>query len=311
MAPFGAKTTAQQVVQGLDLSGKGALVTGGNSGIGAKTVEALASAGADVILTSRSLEAGQKVADEINAGGVKGSVSVVPLDLADLSSVHTLSHNLVQQKQRLDMVVCNAGVMACPEQRTKEGFELQIGTNVHGHVALIEDLLPHLKSQGHPVRVVVLSSIAHNMPSWQAPRPLVKMDDMHFLHGRKYAAWTAYTQSKLGNIYMAKHLANREQGSNVKFYAVHPGVIRTKLGRHSKGFKFMTTFMPWAMSVKSVEAGAATSCYAATSPAVENHSGAYLADCNIAEPSNLACNADLAAQFYHHVLSEVKAGKPL
>lgn len=316
MTAFGHYTTAREVVQGLDLTGKVALVTGGNAGIGTKTVDALACAGCHVLLTSRSVEAGKRVAEDVGKAGAKGKVSVMQLDLADLASVHALTKELLHQRQRLDYIILNAGVMACPQGKTKQGFDLQLGTNVHGHAALLEDLLPHLTAQRHPVRIVWLSSEGHRIPQWSGAG--VDLDDLHYTKGKRtYRPFPAYGQSKLGNILMCKEAARRLEDTNVKFYAVHPGTISTNLLRHQSWLQWGATIAQWVVGVnwilglKTPEQGASTSVYAATAAALEDHNGAYLSDCAIVKPSALAVNATLTSKFYDRVLAEINAGRPL
>ncbi|PSC68474.1 WW domain-containing oxidoreductase [Micractinium conductrix] len=290
--PLGHRSTALEALQGADLTGKLAVVTGGNSGIGVETVKALAHAGADVMLCSRSVEAGDRVAAELQAGGVKGKIRVKQLDLADLASVKAMGAELAASLPRLDLLILNAGVMACPKGTTKQGFETQIGTNHFGHFYLTQLLLPKMKAQGAPARVVVVSSSAHTMVKG------IPLDDINFEH-RKYGAWSSYGQSKLANVLFAKELARRlgEEGSPVKAFCLHPGVIKTNLQRHM-GFSafLLNTFAGPFM--KTVPQGAATSVYSATAPELEQRSGAYLADCKVAAASKAGQDAELAKAFW-------------
>lgn len=307
---FGARTPAMEVVKDVDLTGKTAVVTGGNSGIGTETVRALASAGARVLLTSRSVEAGQKVADQLKADGVKGPIEVVQLDLADLASVAKVSAQLAAEP-RLDLIVLNAGVMACPQSYTKDGFEMQIGTNHFGHFALTEPLVPKLIAQEFPSRVVALASIGHKFQRG----PFV-FDDLHYKN-RAYTRYGAYGQSKASNILFAKELAARTEGSKVQAFAVHPGVISTNLMRHHinpDGFfggvqrSFMNALAGWG-GTKSIEAGAATSVYAAVSPDLEGKSGAYLADCKVATPSKIVSDPEAAEKLWEVTKEQIEAAR--
>ena len=193
-----------------------------------ETVRALATAGADVVLCSRSVEAGQAVADELAAGGgLKGSLTVKQLDLADLHSVRAFADGVAAACPAIDLLVLNAGVMAMPHTLTKQNFEMQWGTNHVGHWYLTSLLLPKLVAQGTPVRVVAVSSMAH------AFAKEMPMDDLNW-ETRKYGSWSSYGQSKICNILFAKELSRRmaAEGAPVAAFSLHPGVIRTNLSRH-------------------------------------------------------------------------------
>ncbi|BDA50602.1 Retinol dehydrogenase 14 [Coccomyxa sp. Obi] len=289
-------TTAMEAIQGVDLTGKTSVVTGGNSGIGVETVRALASAGSRVILTSRSVEAGQVVAKQLKAEGVKGDIIVKQLDLADLQSIRQFSKAFKAEERAPDLLILNAGVMACPLSYTKDGFEMQIGTNHFGHFALTRELLPSMKALKTPARVVAVSSRAHEMGS-------IFLEDLHY-RNRPYSAWGSYGQSKLANILFAKELARRLEGSNIKAYSLHPGVINTPLGRHVYGESYVGAAAKLVIGVlawpwfKSPAQGAATSITAAVSPDLEAHSGVYLHDSQIKEPSKAAQDMDMAAELW-------------
>ncbi|KAL3136276.1 hypothetical protein ABBQ32_007283 [Trebouxia sp. C0010 RCD-2024] len=200
-----SRVTAEEVLRGQDLSDKTVVITGGNSGIGQETVRVLAGAGAKVIMTSRNLAAGQKVATELMQGKGKGQILVAQLDLADLTSVASFAQQL-SQEPRIDALICNAGVMACPLSYTKDGFERQIGTNHFGHFYLFQLLESKLASQDFDTRVVVVSSAGHAIVDhWQA----VDLTDIHFKNGRSYGKLIAYGQSKSANIMFAKQIAAR------------------------------------------------------------------------------------------------------
>ena len=194
-----AKSTAADVVAAHRLKlppyvtrGGVAVVTGGNSGIGAESAKALLDAGCFVVLCSRDTEAGTKALADI--GAAEGRARVQQLDLADLDSVKAASDEIAAKEGRVALLLNNAGVMATPLQQTKQGFELQIGTNHLGHFALTRLLLPLIEDDG---RVVTVSSTAHTMGS-------VDTSDLSFAHGRSYSAWGAYGQSKAANILFAK-----------------------------------------------------------------------------------------------------------
>jgi NAD(P)-dependent dehydrogenase (short-subunit alcohol dehydrogenase family) len=293
---FGRSTTAIQAIEGHDLTGRTAVVTGGNSGIGVETVRALAYAGAHVILCSRSIEAGEKVAQEILADKerpIKGTITVRQLDLSDFASIKTLGTALAKEYPKIDILINNAGIMACPLSRTKQGFEQQLGVNHIGHFYLDSFLLPSLKAGGtpeYPARLVAVSSYAHTFGA-------IDLEDLNYEKGRTYGAWSAYGQSKLANILFVKELVRRmeEEKANVLAYSLHPGSIVTNLQRH-QGFldyvfsKFFHVFM------RNIEQGAATSITAATAEGLPN--GSYLSACQVDKPIKAALDADLAKKFW-------------
>ena len=263
--PFGAQTTAAEVLDGVDLTGKRAIVTGGASGIGRETARVLADAGADVTIGVRDLDAGTKVAAEIGARAAL-------LDLADQGSVQAFA---TAWTGPLDILVLNAGVMATPLGRTKEGWELQFATNHLGHFALATGLHDSLV-QG--ARVVAVSSVGHINGD-------VRWDDVNF-ERHPYDPWQAYSQSKTANILFAVEAAQRWPGIAVN--ALNPGrITSTNLGRHIGDIgNSPTTFDATSTDVswKTIEQGAATSVLLAASPLVEGVTGKYFEDCNEAGP---------------------------
>lgn len=272
--PFGAKSTADEVIAGVNLTGRRAIVTGGASGLGRETARALASAGAEVTIAARNLEAGSITAEEITAKTGNSNVHAARLDLADLASV---AEFVTGWTGPLHILVDNAGVMANPEQRTAEGRELQFATNHLGHFALTVGLHDALKAAGH-ARVVVLSSVGHvNGP--------VRFDDLDFTK-EPYDPWLAYAQSKTANILFAVEAAKRWAGDGITVNALNPGRIwETNLGRHIETPP--PTFDPSGqsgVSEKNIAQGAATSVLLAASPLVEGVTGRYFEDCQEAEP---------------------------
>lgn len=284
---LGYRTTAEEALRGADLRGKRAIVTGGNSGLGAETVRVLAGAGADVVLCSRSVQAGQVVADAIAAAGAPGKVTVAELDLASLPSVGRFAASAAATALPLHLLVLNAGVMAPPLGRTEQGFETQIGVNHIAHQYLTGLLLPGIKAQGEPARVICVSSVGHKMGT-------IVLDDLNY-ERRSYSRWPAYGQSKLANILFTKELARRlrEEKSAVEAFVLHPGVIPTPLGRHMGWLGTMLNAVSSKFQ-KTVPQGAATTVWAATAPELAGRSGAYLADCQVAEPNRQAQDADMA-----------------
>lgn len=268
--PFGAQSTADEVIAGVDLTGRRAIVTGGASGLGRETARALASAGADVTIPARNLDAATQAVLEI------GNPNLHPahLDLADLASVAEFVESWTGP---LHILVDNAGVMANPEQRTPEGRELQFATNHLGHYALTVGLHDALKAAGD-ARVVVLSSVGHvNGP--------VRFDDLDFTKA-PYDPWLAYAQSKTANILFAVEAAKRWAGDGITVNALNPGRIwETNLGRHIDAPP--PTFDPsgkTGVSEKNIAQGAATSVLLAASPLVKGVTGTYFEDCRQAEP---------------------------
>ena len=272
--PFTADTTAAEVIAGVDLSGKRAIVTGGSSGIGTETARALASAGAEVTLSVRDVEAGTRVAGNIIAATGNTNVFVEQLDLSDQMSVAAF---VSRWSGPLDILVNNAGIMATPELRTKEGWELQFATNHLGHFALTTELHDALQAAGQS-RVVVVSSVGHVNGE-------VLFDDLDFAQ-HPYDAWAAYSQSKTANILFAVEAAKRWASDGIAVNALNPGRIAdTNLSRHMETPP--ATFDPkgsTGVSVKTIEQGAATSVLLAASPLVDGVTGRYFEDCQEAVP---------------------------
>jgi NAD(P)-dependent dehydrogenase (short-subunit alcohol dehydrogenase family) len=275
--PFGAQSTAAEVVAGVDLTGRRAIVTGGSSGIGVETARALAATNAEVTLAVRDVEAGRKVAADIAATTGNERVLVAPLDLADQGSVTAF---VASRRGPLHILVANAGVMASPETRTPEGWELQFAVNHLGHFALTTGLHDALKAAGD-ARVVVVSSVGHVNGE-------VLFDDINFDH-HPYDAWAAYSQSKTANILFAVEAARRWAAAGISVNALNPGrIAATNLARHIGEISAApASFEPdksTGVSVKNIEQGAATSVLLAASPLVEGATGRYFEDCEEAGP---------------------------
>jgi NAD(P)-dependent dehydrogenase (short-subunit alcohol dehydrogenase family) len=219
-SPFGWASTAAEVIAGIDLTGKRAIVTGGASGIGVETGRALASAGAEVTLAVRNLEAGRATAAEITSTTGNDKVFVAPLDLSDQASVAAFVANW---QGPLDILINNAGVMASPLMRTPQGWEMQFATNFYGHFALSLGLHDALAAATH-ARVVSVSSSGHISAG-------VDFDDIHF-DRRDYSPWAAYSQSKSADVLFAVEATKRWAADGITVNAGHPGAIRTALQRH-------------------------------------------------------------------------------
>ncbi|GAA1871161.1 SDR family NAD(P)-dependent oxidoreductase [Pseudonocardia ailaonensis] len=282
-SPFGADTTATEVVAGLDLTGRRAVVTGAASGIGIETARALAAAGACVTLAVRDLDAGAATAAAITESTGNDFVSVARLDLADRTSIRAFVANW---DGPLHMLVNNAGVMATPLTRTPEHWELQFATNHLGHFALATGLFPALVA-ADGARVVSVSSGAH----LRAP---VTFDDIHF-HGRPYDPWLAYGQSKTANVLFAVEANRRWAGDGIHVNAVMPGGIRSGLQRHlDRAALDAMEERAGAVGWKTPEQGAATSVLLAASPLVEGIGGRYFEDCAEALPATGAYGRGVA-----------------
>ncbi len=275
---FYAKSTAMEVIEGIDLTGKVAIVTGGYSGIGTETVKALASAGATVVVPARRKAAAEEALAEIADKAV-----IMEMDLADLSSIRAFAEAFTKTDRPLDLLINNAGIMACPLTRVGPGWESQFGINHLGHFELTRCLLPALQKAEAP-RVVALSSTAHI-------RGDVIWDDPHF-NNIEYNKWDAYAQAKTANSLFAVGFDDRYKKDGIRAFAVHPGGIFTPLQRHltleemvALGWKNPDGSMPEAVQAlfKTPEQGASTTVWAATSPKLQGHGGVYCEDCDIAQ----------------------------
>ena len=276
--PFKWETTAAEVVAGFDLGGSRVIVTGGASGIGLETARALAATGAEVTLAVRDADAGQRVAAEIVATTGNTHVLVANLDLANRASVASF---VAAWEGPLDVLVNNAGVMACPETRTAQGFELQFATNHLGHFALAAGLHRALAAAGG-ARIVSVSSRAHL-------RSPVIFDDIHFLN-RAYEPWDAYAQSKTANVLFAVEASRRWESDGITANALQPGTVRSNLQRYITDDDLERTRVhieddSGSFHWKTPEQGAATAVLLATSPLLDGIGGRYFEDCNEAGPS--------------------------
>ncbi|MDT7799112.1 MAG: hypothetical protein QOI78_2545 [Actinomycetota bacterium] len=269
---FGATTTAAEAVAGIDLTGKLAVVTGGYSGIGLAATRALTGAGAHVVVPARRRETAEQALE-----GLTG-VEVGELDLGDLESVRAFAERFLATGRRIDLLITNAGIMACPETRVGPGWEAQFATNHLGHFALVNRLWPAV-AEG--ARVVALSSRGHhNSP--------IRWDDVMFTEG--YDKWAAYGQAKTANVLFAVQLDKLAAAKDVHAFALHPGGIMTPLQRHlSRAEMVERGWMDEAgtmlVEFKTPEQGAATTVWAATSPQLAGLGGLYLEDCDVAELS--------------------------
>ena len=281
---LGYGSTAEDATEGVSLTGKTILVTGCNSGLGLETLRVLAKRGAHVIGTSRTVEKANAA-----CATVSGSATGVACELADPASVRACVATVANMGVRLDGIVANAGIMALPKLERACGYELQFFTNHMGHFLLVTGLLDQLADDG---RVVMLSSAAHTM----APKGGIAFDNLTGDKG--YRPWTAYGQSKFANLLFAKELARRFNGTARTANAVHPGVIRTNLGRNMNPIASSVMGIVGPIAMKTIAQGAATEVYAVANPGAASISGKYFADCNVAKSRPDADNADVAAKLW-------------
>lgn len=287
--PFDSDTTDDEVLAGLDLTGRRVVVTGASSGLGIETARALASVGAEVTLAVRNMAAGEQAAAAILRHTANAAVAVHPLELTDRASVSAF---VASWQGPLHVLVQNAGVSGMPERRTPEGWEYNFATNYLGHFALALGLHDALAAARSP-RIVALSSCSHALSPGA-----IQFDDIHFQH-RAYAAPSAYAQSKTANILFAVEATRRWAGDGIMVNAVHPGGVKTNLQRYlndetltDAGREAMRNW-PW----RTVEQGAANSVLAAASPLLEGIGGRYFENCNEAllrDPNNPTTDVDHA-----------------
>ncbi len=279
---LGAETTTDEVLEGVNLSGKRILVTGVSAGLGIETARALAAHGALVVGAARDLGKARSATENVRAEAANGgALELIELDLASLASVRACADALVKAGEQLDVVIANAGVMACPKSTTKDGFETQFGTNHLGHFVFVNRIVSLFKNGS---RLVNLSSSGHRFAD-------VDLDDPNF-ERTEYTEFGAYGRSKTANILFAVEFDRRHKQAGIRATAVHPGGIQTELGRHlapeviqnlidsinasqpagSPGFKW-----------KTIPQGAATSVWAGVVASPDTIGGRYCEDCHVAE----------------------------
>lgn len=281
---YGFHSTAEEVTEGIDLTGKSYLLTGCNSGLGLETMRVLSMRGAHVVALARTVEKAERAIAEVGA-----NATALACELSEPHMVVECVENVKQLGRSLDGVLCNAGIMALPKLEQKYGLELQFLTNHIGHFILVNGLLDYLAERG---RVVMTSSAAHRV----APRGGI---DFNNLSGEKgYIPWTAYGQSKLANLLFAKQLSVRLSATLQTANAIHPGVIRTNLGRHMNPVARVGLALCTPIFLKTVPEGAATQVYLAVHPKADDISGRYYADCNPARPSEYGEDYVLAQKLW-------------
>lgn len=279
MSRFGFHSTTDDVLDGIDLTGRRIVVTGASTGLGEETTRALAAHGASVTLAVRDLSRGAAAVRRIReATGRELDLEVRQLDLASLASVRAFAGELLATHERLDVLINNAGLMACPFGHTADGFELQFGTNHLGHFLLARLVAPALVA-GAPARVVSLTSRGHSFAD-------VDLDDPGF-ERTPYDPFVAYGRSKTANALFAVGFDRRFASEGVHAFSVHPGGIHTELGRHMtpeviEAMRSRLASSGRQFTWKTIPQGAATTVWAATAPELDAHGGAYLEDCGLA-----------------------------
>jgi NAD(P)-dependent dehydrogenase (short-subunit alcohol dehydrogenase family) len=287
---FGATSTTEEVLSGVDLRGKRILVTGVSAGLGVETARSLAAHGANVVGAARDLAKAQAatagVRDAAAAGG--GSLNLVELDLSNLKSVRSCAERLLAKGEPFDLVIANAGVMATPFSFTSDRFEMQFGTNHLGHFVLVNRIAPLLRSGG---RLINLSSAGHRFSN-------VDLDDPNF-EKTPYDPFVAYGRSKTANILFAVAFDRRHRARGIRAAAVHPGVIQTELGRFIGAERIggMIKQMNEQLAAegkgpfqwKTIPQGAATSVWAGVVADAEEIGGRYCENCHVGQivPANI------------------------
>ncbi len=277
--PFGAETSAEEAARNIDLSGQTIVVTGGSAGLGVETARVLAACGARIVSVVRDEAKGAAAAETIRQSVPSADIEIAVLDLFDLDSVRRGADDIAKRFPRIDRLINNAGVMACPLGRTAQGLDTQLGTNHLGHFVLTARLIPALLA-GAPARIVNLSSAGHRMSPFRFDDPFFEKDD--------YNKWVAYGQAKTANVLFSVALDKRFKDRGIRSYAVHPGAIQTELGRHmdESDLKDLMDQRKGRspMIFKQVPQGAATTVWAATAPELDGRGGLYCEDCDVAEP---------------------------
>jgi len=282
---FDKSSTAEQVTEGINLAGKVALVTGCNSGLGFETMRVLAMRGAHVIGAARNQEKAAAACAQID-----GKTTPLVVELTDLPGIVTAANQVADMDVALDMLILNAGIMAVPDRRQANGVELQFAVNHLGHFLLANRLLAQVTAakQG---RVVVVSSAAHR---W-APEEGIQFDNLDAAVG--YDPFKAYGQSKVANGLFSRELARRLAATTATSNSLHPGVIKTNLGRYLPETE-ESDDEPRSFRYKSIPEGTATQCYVATNPELAKVTGYYFDNCNPVVPNAHMQDDELAAKLW-------------
>ncbi|KAL3755744.1 hypothetical protein ACJRO7_002747 [Eucalyptus globulus] len=302
---FSSSSTAEEVTHGIDGSGLTAIVTGASNGIGKETARVLALRGVNVVMAVRNMAAGRDVREEIVKEIPSAKVDAMELDLSSMVSVRKFASNFNSSGHALNILINNAGIMATPFILSKDDIELQFATNHIGHFLLTNLLLDNMKKTARKSsregRIVNVSSEAHRWTYNEGIR-FDKINDKSEYHG-----YRAYGQSKLANILHSNELARqlKEDGVNITANSLHPGVIATNLFQHSI---ISSGFMAGVgkLLFKSVQQGAATTCYLALHPQVKGVRGEYFWDSNLAKASSKGKDVELAKKLWDFSMNLVK-----
>jgi NAD(P)-dependent dehydrogenase (short-subunit alcohol dehydrogenase family) len=278
MTSLNAKTTAEQASEGVDLTGRFAIVTGANTGIGWETTRVLALRGCSVTMACRNLDkaadARQRILDGNPALG-KDALRIMPLDLASFDSVRDFASTFLAEDVPIHLLVNNAGVMQTAHDLTSDGFEIHLGINHLGHFLLTNLLLDRLRASA-PARVVVVSSEAQHFASLSR-----ELEDLNW-QKKKYSGMRAYGNSKLMNTMFANELSRQMEGERVVANSLHPGIVETELGRN-QAWTMQLIGLLMRPIMKKVDRGAATSVMLATQPEYGERGGGYYSDCALAK----------------------------
>ena len=275
---FNSKSNAHEITKDVDLNGKIAIVTGGYSGIGLETTRELVSSGAEVVIPAKRSDVAIK-----NLEGIVPKENVIEMDLSDLNSVKNFTDGYKENFNRLDLLINNAGIMACPETRIGNNWESQIAINHFGHFMLTKELMD-MMADNDGARFVSLSSSAHSLTG-------MLWDDIHFLNS-PYDKWMAYGQSKTASSLIAIEFDKLMKDKGVRGFSVHPGGIMTPLQRHLQNEEMVT--LGWMKEdgslsdlaknfFKTTSQGASTTLWCATSSSLNNIGGVFCEDCDIAK----------------------------
>ena len=290
---FTKRSTAEQVTSDVDLTGKTIVITGVNAGLGYETMRVLTGRGAHVIGLARTLDKATEACKQM-----EGTTTPVACELSDLDSVKRCAESIVAKDIPIDVLICNAGIMALPKLIQKDGLEMQFLTNNMGHFLLVYLLQEKVKqAQG---RIVMLSSSGHQL----TVKGGIDFDNLDGSQG--YSSFRFYGQSKLANLLTAKAFDDRLKDVGVRTNAVHPGVINTKLTRNLGGVLGAMVKLPFAGLLmdkvfgKTIPQGASTQCYVATNPNLQGVGGKYFADNNEKKTSDYGSNKDLADKLWNY-----------
>lgn len=287
---FSFFSTAEDVTEGVDLSGRTIAITGCNSGIGMESARVFALRGAHIVGLARTAGKAQAAFDKL--GLDKAKTTAIACELSEPSSVREAAQSLLSLGKKLDVLLCNAGIMALPKRTIRHGLELQFLTNHMGHFILVTNTLDALADDA---RVVIVSSGAHHM----APDVGIDLDDLN--GAREYSPWRQYGQSKLANLLFARSLQKRfddEVGKSRVASSLHPGVIKTNLGRHDQASVDAMIGSMDASSVKSIPQGAATQVLLCARPEAKDAHGGYYSDCQPKETSERGQDEELAERLW-------------